>query len=37
VSTVFASDVLTLDLDGPIATLWLDDPERRNALGPAFW
>ncbi|MHB1716272.1 MAG: enoyl-CoA hydratase-related protein [Acidimicrobiales bacterium] len=33
----FTSDVLTLEADGPIATLWLDRPEKRNALGPAFW
>lgn len=33
----FASDVLTLEREGPIATLWLDRPEKRNALGPAFW
>ena len=36
-SSGFASDVLTLEVDGPVATLWLDDPGRRNALGPAFW
>ena len=24
-------------MDGPVATLWLDRPEKRNALGPAFW
>jgi len=33
----FTSEVLTLEADGPIATLWLDRPEKRNALGPAFW
>jgi enoyl-CoA hydratase len=31
------SDVLTLERDGHVATLWLDDPERRNAMGPPFW
>ena len=31
------SDVLTVERDGPVATLWLDSPERRNAMGPAFW
>jgi len=31
------SDVLTTERDGPVATLWLDSPERRNAMGPAFW
>lgn len=33
----FTSDVLTLEIDGPIATLWLDRPEARNAMGTAFW
>jgi enoyl-CoA hydratase len=33
----FVSEVLTLEVDGPVATLWLDRPEKRNALGPAFW
>ncbi len=33
----FASDVLTLEVDGHVATLWLDRPEKRNAMGPAFW
>lgn len=33
----FSSDVLTLERDGHVATLWLDDPDRRNAMGPAFW
>jgi enoyl-CoA hydratase len=33
----FSSDVLTLSVDGPIATLWLDRAEKRNALGSAFW
>ena len=31
------SEVLTLERDGHVATLWLDSPDRRNALGPAFW
>jgi enoyl-CoA hydratase len=31
------SEVLTLERDGHIATLWLDSPERRNAMGPALW
>jgi len=29
--------VLTVEVDGPVATVWLDRPEARNALGPAFW
>lgn len=33
----FASEVLTIELDRDVATLWLDRPEARNALGGAFW
>jgi enoyl-CoA hydratase len=33
----FVSEVLSLEVDGHVATLWLDRPEKRNALGPAFW
>jgi enoyl-CoA hydratase len=33
----FTSEVLSLELDGHVATLWLDRPEKRNAMGPAFW
>jgi len=33
----FASEVLTLESDAGVATLWLDSPERRNAMGPDFW
>ncbi len=33
----FASDVLTIEVEGPVAILWLDRPEKRNAMGPAFW
>ncbi len=33
----FVSDVLTIEMDGPLATVWLDRPEKRNALGPTFW
>ena len=33
----FASEVLAIEVDGPVATLWLDRPDKRNALGPAFW
>ncbi len=33
----FSSDVITIEQDGPVAVLWLDSPERRNAMGPAFW
>lgn len=31
------SDVLTVEQDGHVATLWLDNPERRNAMGPSLW
>jgi len=30
-------DVFTIEKHGRSATLWLDNPERRNALGAAFW
>ena len=33
----FSSEVLSIETDGGVATLWLDRPEKRNALGPAFW
>jgi enoyl-CoA hydratase len=33
----FTSEVLTIEVDGQVATLWLDRPEKRNAMGPAFW
>jgi enoyl-CoA hydratase len=33
----FSSEVLTLETDGHVATLWLDRPSKLNALGPAFW
>ncbi|MGH9081246.1 MAG: crotonase/enoyl-CoA hydratase family protein [Acidimicrobiales bacterium] len=26
-----------MELDAHVATLWLDRPEKRNAMGPAFW
>lgn len=32
-----SSEVLTLERDGPLGILWLDRPERLNAMGPAFW
>jgi enoyl-CoA hydratase len=31
------SEVLTVERDGHVATVWLDRPEARNAMGPAFW
>ena len=33
----FESEVLTLEIHDDVATLLLDHPERRNAMGPAFW
>lgn len=30
-------DVLSVERDGHVATLWLDRPDARNAMGPAFW
>ncbi|MGH9020230.1 MAG: enoyl-CoA hydratase, partial [Acidimicrobiales bacterium] len=34
---MFTSEVLTLEVDGPVATLYLDRAAKRNALGRAFW
>ena len=31
------SGVLTVERQEHVATLWLDNPDRRNALGPPFW
>lgn len=31
------SEVFSVERDGHVATLWLDSPERRNAMGPDFW
>lgn len=33
----FTSEVLTLEVDGHVATLWLDRAEARNAMGSALW
>jgi enoyl-CoA hydratase len=33
----FASEVISVEASDHVATLWLDRPEKRNALGPAFW
>jgi enoyl-CoA hydratase len=32
----FSSSVLTLEIEGHIATLWLDRPEKRNAMSAEF-
>jgi enoyl-CoA hydratase len=29
--------VLSIERDGYVATVWLNRPEARNAMGPAFW
>jgi enoyl-CoA hydratase len=31
------SEVLTVEREGHLATVWLDNPQRRNAMGPPFW
>ncbi len=31
------SEVLSVELDGHIATVWLDRPQQRNAFAPDFW
>jgi len=33
----FESPVLSIGQDGPVATLWLDRPEARNAMGMDLW
>ncbi len=32
-----ADPVLSIERDEHVATLWLDRPAQRNAMGPAFW
>lgn len=31
------SNVLTVEFDGHVATVWLDRPDKRNAFAPEFW
>ncbi len=31
------SDVVTVEMDNHVAVVWLDRPEKRNAMAPAFW
>ena len=31
------SEVFSVERDGHVATLWLDNPDKRNAMGVAFW
>ena len=33
----FRSDVLSLEVDGAVGTLWLDRPEKRNAMSRELW
>jgi enoyl-CoA hydratase len=35
--TTFHSPVLTIEQDGDVATVWLDRPEARNAMGVELW
>src|SRR6202050_490234 len=30
-------EVITIERHDHVATVWLDRPEARNAMGPAFW
>ena len=32
-----SSDVVTVDLNDHVAVVWLDRPDKRNALAPNFW
>ncbi len=36
-TAAFESPVLSIEPEGPVATLWLDRPEARNAMGPDLW
>lgn len=36
-STLPASDVITTEFDGHVATVWLDRPDALNAFAPEFW
>ncbi len=33
----FSSDVMSIEKNGPVGTIWLDRPEKFNALSQAFW
>ncbi len=33
----FSSEVLSLEKSGHVATLWLDRPDKRNAMNPPMW
>jgi enoyl-CoA hydratase len=36
-NATFDSPVLTIEQDGEVATIWLDRPEARNAMGADLW
>jgi len=36
-STIPTSNVLSVEFDGHIATVWLNRPDKRNAFAPEFW
>jgi enoyl-CoA hydratase len=36
-STLPHSDVISIELDGHVATVWLDRPDKLNAMAPDFW
>jgi len=33
----FSSNVLSIECDGPVGILWLDRPEKRNAMSHEMW
>ncbi|MFK7896288.1 MAG: enoyl-CoA hydratase-related protein [Myxococcota bacterium] len=33
----FSSEVLSIEKNGPVGTLWMDRPEKYNAMNPAMW
>ena len=33
----FSSNVLSIECNGPVGTLWLDRPEKRNAMSQEMW
>ena len=33
----FASDVVSIEKNGGVGTLWLDRPEKYNAMNESFW
>jgi enoyl-CoA hydratase len=36
-TTLPESDVITVEQRGHVAVVWLDRPDKRNAMAPAFW